>query len=481
MNIQLAKYNWAIIAVGIVIFTAIFLGWIHDSLAYEVVDQENYVSTSTGVKYYQWLQYFTPEENNISSLNLWTTATTSMSDVMLYICKGPYDATVTFLENQECTGNAQTEIKSVYYPSITALNDGWTNFDFTDTDLIADAVNYFFSISGYTPVDSTFGFASSDDYYDGGICHISSGSDASDWDLNFQTLYDTDFIPSEYQGVEIIDLDNTHLDDWEVEIMDSGDWDDFDLSFTADFQTVESQLCYISTTTPCKLWFHYNDLALGSTMYLTPDVQYQQNPTHSLDDVYLTDDVSYAMYVTVPQESTATSVDYCLYLDAELDNVQCGITIRWITSSYFDQFHRFEYDIESACFDVASSTGDFFDDFRYGIECGFRKFTYWALNPQDDVYEQYQDAVNDVQNSFPMSVINQIQLEVLSLQDVTASSVSINAGFLDESLEDAILFDVDMVPDALGLTWDVIYTWIIYLMYGALGLYIIFDVLKVTR
>lgn len=65
-----------------------------------------------------------------------------------------------------------------------------------------------------------------------------------------------------------------------------------------------------------------------------------------------------------------------------------------------------DYDVDSACDDVATSTGSFLSDVRYGIECSFRKVIYWSFVPKNEKISDFVDSVNLLQKTFPFSLIS---------------------------------------------------------------------------
>lgn len=80
-----------------------------------------------------------------------------------------------------------------------------------------------------------------------------------------------------------------------------------------------------------------------------------------------------------------------------------------------------EYDIDSACNDVASSSGSTFDDFRYGIECAFRKSYYWATVPHSSSFAQFYQAQDELGGKFPLSLYSQIDTTLDTIQTSTTT------------------------------------------------------------
>jgi len=191
------------------------------------------------------------------------------------------------------------------------------------------------------------------------------------------------------------------------------------LDWRSDINTVDYQLCFFGDL--CRLWFSFNDKAIGNNVYLTPDQQLKQNPAYALATTTIFYDPRYQNYINTPAQTVATATDYCLYMidDTYGDLLYCGITIEWVSSSTYasDIFNKL--DIAHACDTVSTSSGSFFDDFRYGIECGFRKVSFWAFTPTPDSVKYFFESSQKIKTVFPFNTYFSL---VSAAQDAIASS-----------------------------------------------------------
>lgn len=152
--------------------------------------------------------------------------------------------------------------------------------------------------------------------------------------------------------------------------------------------------------------------------------------------------------------------------------------INWIASTSVIQFHidhingldnwlngftyiNIEpYDINEACEDVASSTGTFWDDFRYGVECGFNKVIYWAFHPKEETYLALNETIANLTKIPVLKSYNEIkyQLDYADLATTSAVSLNLYVGELGEGGQKAItVLSPDIINNYFGDTWDNFY------------------------
>jgi hypothetical protein len=287
--------------------------------------------------------------------------------------------------------------------------------DFTDTEVFP-AVNYYFSftcdVGDYQDICQTY--VTTDGRYDSGLYYRqgAGGVYSDTTDYNFIINYDP-FFESSQDEYYVANLD-PELVDWR-----------------SDINTVANLNCMIGYE--CRLYFSYNDQAVGNNVYLTPDVPGQQNPNFATASTTIEFTPLYQDYVIVPPESTTTSTDVCLYMhDTEYgDMLYCSIHVYWFSEDILDEKidELLFYDITTVCDDVSTSTGTFWDDFRYGIECGARKTMYWAFVPHSkDILTDFNRSLSVFENSFPFNTYFSL---IGSINNSIASSSLENDGTID--------------------------------------------------
>ena len=178
--------------------------------------------------------------------------------------------------------------------------------------------------------------------------------------------------------------------------------------------------CLINSA--CILDFDYGYATIGKKVYLTPDIDGQRSIDYAIFAPRTLTDPSKKIeqskhlkeYFLLNTSAVEKQEKFCLYLDNENDtaDLYCNIIVNWVS------------EIRGVCFDVASSTG-FFDDFRYGIECGFRKLTFWAFTPTPYAINYFEEVTEKFKNTFPFNtffdltenVENAISTTTLSLDN----------------------------------------------------------------
>jgi len=318
-----------------------------------------------------WGIYYidTPEDvTNISKIEMYLDLP-NLQDYRVKFCHGPYDPTVSIIQNIECNGNAQFQLASEIFNNVPVTSGyEWVEFDLEDFGVM-DRANNFFSIKAegldaYRCIQY--------DSYDYGAF---GKANLADYDVSFRIDYNPNWSP-----------------------------DDQLLQWRSDINTVEGQICWLGSD--CNLWFSYNNLAIDKTVYLLEDIYEQHNPTFSLDSVVIEQTPIWQNKLSIPAETEEQYKYYCLYLEDEIwgDLLSCGIGIDWVaTSTFEDLFYEDYYNMETVCNSISTSSGSFADDFRYGIECSVRKVFYWAFFPHPETTKNFVNVINDIKGSFPFS------------------------------------------------------------------------------
>lgn len=136
------------------------------------------------------------------------------------------------------------------------------------------------------------------------------------------------------------------------------------------------------------------------------------------------------LYKTVMYENTTSVASSTIYIDCSIySNITPTLDIE-------------DYDIDSACDDVATSTGSFLSDVRYGIECSLRKVLYWSIVPRNEKIADFIDSVDLLKKTFPISLVSDA-LDII-YYPVTATSTPAQI---------PVMFSL-VIPDATDIDLD---------------------------
>lgn len=193
----------------------------------------------------------------------------------------------------------------------------------------------------------------------------------------------------------------------------------------------DKNYCYITgTTTGCTVKFSHNTYASGAQLTWEATDATREVPNGIvLATSTLSSEPYTADTITIPYTATTTPYEtYCVYIhnpDGVIeDRMQCGWAIYFVKNT--DQILAScngSYNIGTACSDIASSTGGF-DDLRYGIECGIRKFSYWAFTRSDQSCIDMMTAMSQVYTVFPVNVYVAVKDDIYSLSQISTTTAS---------------------------------------------------------
>jgi len=233
-------------------------------------------------------------------------------------------------------------------------------------------------------------------------------------DINVSASYATYYDLTE----ETRDVDIYELPDWDGEVY-----------VGAEGANIPRYIDCFLNQADCQTWVNYTFDQIGQTAYLVPYVSGGDNNwLTGISSSTLEQKLIMREYFTLPTQTTATTTYYCIYIVGELlanDTQLCLTAVYWTDE---DDLGLPVYDIESACDDVATSTGDFWDDFRYGIECGIRKVVYWAFTPQPSSVQKFRENYETAKENFPVSVLNDYQATFAAIEEYQGSNLTIPVG-----------------------------------------------------
>lgn len=121
--------------------------------------------------------------------------------------------------------------------------------------------------------------------------------------------------------------------------------------------------------------------------------------------------------ITIPKTGIPNMTDgsysataFLLEYDGTTDYIRASSSISFVVdningaTSSFDKVDWSALDnINTVCNEVATSSGTYFDDFRFGIECGARKVLYWTFNPSPQSVQKVIYSFNNLKVQFPFN------------------------------------------------------------------------------
>lgn len=237
-----------------------------------------------------------------------------------------------------------------------------------------------------------------------------------------------------------------------------------------DFSAPERNICFIGQD--CDIEVRFNDRAVDGTLFFIYDNgENERFPEYASSSYLVTRTADYTMHLTEPQQGSTTEQKYCLYLQVDpylganefgqylgyYDKVMCGFYNVWVDEATYTA--DLDYIQGDVCDDVASSSGSFADDFRYGLECGARRIGYFFFHPSSNSYKKISDIKTTMDTVFPFSIYDQVT-DAFAESTSTLESFTINFTELtgipgyDTDLELA----GESTMQSLGGFWNVFYS-----------------------
>jgi len=232
------------------------------------------------------------------------------------------------------------------------------------------------------------------------------GTNNSDYIIDSFRL-DTDY--TAYSSVEIVELGPNQA---YVEISDEN------------YLTAYNKFCIVDED--CALKFTYSYQAIGDSINIYSDIGgFPSGSSLGSSTLAYYPNTSLRVEIPIATSSTIKSEDFCVITTNDNYTI-CGINVLWTIGDDDD------CDYVHMCDDISSSTG-IYDEFRYGIECGFRKSGCWAFNPDSYNYILLSEQIIELENSFPMTIFNQIRDTVSEMNATTSDDLVIpwKAGNID--------------------------------------------------
>ena len=245
-------------------------------------------------------------------------------------------------------------------------------------------------------------------------------------------------------------------------------------------------MCIIGST--CLLWFGYNYNSIGDDAYLVNDVEGYRTPKFSdYPPRELLANQSRRDYFLLDPESEAKTQNYCIYLDTPTTGkIFCGFEVSWVYENFLGDFSN--YNIASACDDVATSSFEWWDPttyagaFRYAIECGYRRFTYWAFTPQNSDLISFLSKEQALERSFPINFIKNTEYQTTNLETATATLTSLPVILPGVPLGSLNLLDLNSTSTSrIYPVVSSIREKIVFLLYLFVFFYLVWRILHLAR
>lgn len=394
---------------------------------------------------YTFQTYTATSSRYLSGVSLFKTSASDCTGSYLYFCKGDI-ASGDEWESRDCLNSEILAYQSVGdWPT-----DTYKDIIFNNNVYIINGQKYYIS---FNKGNGCILKAYSINIYAGGHyawanSAVSEGNYSNGYDLTFKLFYSNAVPTGQASSSDQIYKPDPALS-----------------TKYPDFRTIDYQLCYIGST--CNLWFSYNDLSVGYPMYLFYYAS-TTRPTYEIASTTIANSFNFQNKILVPPLTISTSTMYNLLLDAGSYGwiVKTGITIRWIATSS----EIFNY--QGVCDTIATSTGSFLDDIRYSLECGFRRLTIWAFQPDPAAIEYFNKSNNQLKGSFPFNLVFSLtgQIQKTIAQNATSSNQTIGVPFVSATGTPIILpvLSSSSMANAIGSSnATLIRTTLNYLIWGS--------------
>jgi hypothetical protein len=336
-------------------------------------------SDDTGGNYIT-IQTFIAPSDKISGISVWPMSGVVEADYNIYLCKGTANIGDSYLK-YNCTGELLVATSTCH---LGLTLNAWQDCSFGYVYTMVTNDYYYFSISrgagnsgfyGRWDLNSPYygGRMLTNDTYSGTLEQLNNYNR----DLKFRLVYDDLLFEREIR----LEFDNTLIDYW------------------PDIASVKHMVCYVGED--CNLWFSFNDLAVGYTVNLINDISPQTSNAPIASTTIIYTPMHQNKIILTAATSTKSDL-FCLYI---VDKVlTCGINVFWSDENLFNEYWAALPSCASSCEEMASSSGAFWDDFRYGIECGMTKAVCYMARPSKDSLDAITRAELSLESSFPFTV-----------------------------------------------------------------------------
>jgi len=258
-----------------------------------------------------------------------------------------------------------------------------------------------------------------------------------------------------------------------VEIIDPN-YEQYSSIFVSDeyFNYSKKIYCNYTATSSCYLTFNYPFTDVNKSVKLINEDSSEEVGTTTLEQ---TTAMRYSFVIPNP-ESTMVQ-NYCLYLlnGIKAEKSYCDIEVYWSSMNIDEALGIEPYDISKACEEVEPSDESLWENFRYGIECGFNKSMYWLLHPQTQTTVDLIMSFDKLTDEFPINVFKNVDRTLKSASSsVAVFTVPLYLGELSNNGTTSVeVFNIESLGDTFGNIWTTIYQYLEILVYAVTIIYFI--------
>lgn len=272
----------------------------------------------------------------------------------------------------------------------------------------------------------------------------------------------------------------------DVEIIELPDWEGT-VSVESEHLLQYDRVNYCTIGYSCQIWVNYNSNSVGYTVYLTEDDADRYDVSGAIDWFEPINQLSMQDYFTVlPAETTHITKEYCVIAvdhPTLTDWSDCNVQVIWNYENTFLDNVFTEYDCDTICDSISTTSDSFWDGARYGIECGFRKVICWSFVPNDDSLVKFAKSVYTLQNAFPFTIYTQVEDTIKGVDlDNASTTLSMNWSTFGLPMDqDIVIASTTQMSGTFGNLWDKIYFIMQSSIYISFFFYILFRIMSMAK
>lgn len=398
--------------------------------------------------------YWTPsgDADNLYrvQVNKIETATTTVTDLQIYVCKGEPDTDPTDYASSYACGASGNQLIHYYnctdcFGTSTALQED-VYITFPSRVELDQGSKYY--ISFYETTNNTaWGYSGNQEGYLGHDPDLSHT-----WSMaHFETWYSDDI----YYEPEVIIYSEEH-----ALRMGTSSW----------LVVPPTKLCYLGET--CYLDIKYSQSAIGGDVYLFNNGETSKPDTISSSTLTHTYNLEHTF--TVGTCTVTGTVHYDVYLEATSTERIYDTKILCLTTP------SLEWCNDDPCEDISASS-----TVIYEWQCGLNKFGHWLVCPDVNAIIEFNNALALLEGQFPFSIYYQI-LDI-SYDYTQASTTTGSLTFYEDLDGDGTTTGIDLIPanfiagTQIDSTWQEIRSFIIVVMWLFLALYMFLTIRRLTH
>lgn len=251
-----------------------------------------------------------------------------------------------------------------------------------------------------------------------------------------------------------------------------------------DFTTNINTVCFVGQD--CNIWVNYNEMMDGQEIRLIDNsdtlldadtVSWVAPPEVALIYPY---SAQTAGEIEVFNLMSPVCYNECLF-DTCVEGcgiVKGGFVIEWWDEE--DYLPDFSFITNDPCWNIATSTGTFADDFRYGMECGAMRVFTWAFEPNATTTNKLANSIDDFWQNFPFSTLTNVKTLIENNSGTTTTQLMPVLSATGTIM--GYVFDAEKLQsDPNYYIVDDIKTWLNYAIIFFFGVYLIMRIISVIN